>query len=474
QCFQFSKGRSNWDEANSLCGGESGQLASLQDHLPLRDYVKRYFRKRDFWIGGRFQDSWQWVSGDPFDPSFPWGVNMNVKKYNFKPDEQRCMTFKYFPVEDENEYVDKKCNRKKHFICEKKKVKLDGWRWTSGEKVPDSFPWGINDKDEQQYKGDNQHCMTFRYFPEQKIHQYVDNRCFKRYRYICEADRCPKGYKLVGAQCLKPSAEKLPWREAKEDCERGGASGHFGWNNHLVVVKDTQTVLTFTASLNTNENYWVGANNLVDEEICPFGYTSIGSQCLQIGNDKVSWDEAKDLCEQRSAQLASLKEPTILRDYILNYFAKASFWIGGRYHRDPDGWKWVSGSPFNSSFPWGINDRNEQQDKGIKQDCMLLRYFPIQDEQEYVDNRCQRKNGYICEKPKVKIDGWKWVSGERLDPSFKWGEKDYKAERHHCMTLRLFEEAQQYQYVDNICERKKNFICEATRMDIEWTDNDED
>merc|ERR1712142_762061 len=122
-------------------------------------------------------------------------------------------------------------------------------------------------------------------------------------------------------------------------------------------------------------------------------------------NYKLNWNKANAACEENSAQLVSLEDdPMAIRDYVIEYHARESFWVGGRYYRNPDGWQWVSGAPFNTSFPWGINDNGVQQDKGEKQDCMILRYFPIQDEQEYVDNRCQKKNNYICEKPKVKIE----------------------------------------------------------------------
>ncbi|CAL4175936.1 unnamed protein product, partial [Meganyctiphanes norvegica] len=70
-----------------------------------------------------------------------------------------------------------------------------------------------------------------------------------------------------------------------------------------------------------------------------------------------------------------------------------------------DGWQWLSGAPFDKSFPWGISDHGKLQggnDDGKQQDCMVLKYYPIQDEQEYADNRCQKENDFICEKTKVK------------------------------------------------------------------------
>ncbi|CAL4104992.1 unnamed protein product, partial [Meganyctiphanes norvegica] len=156
--------------------------------------------------------------------------------------------------------------------------------------------------------------------------------------------------------------------------------------------------------------------------------------------------------------------------------AKSSFWVGGRYHRLPDGWKWLSGAALNRSFPWGINDRNVQQWKGEKQDCMILRYFPIQDEQEYVDNRCRKKNNFICEKPKVKTEHYMWVSGAAVNSSFPWGINDkgtqqVAGEKQDCMTLRYFPEQKTYQYVDNRCEKKYRYVCEAIRSSHDCTDN---
>ncbi|CAL4190740.1 unnamed protein product, partial [Meganyctiphanes norvegica] len=132
--------------------------------------------------------------------------------------------------------------------------------------------------------------------------------------------------------------------------------------------------------------------------ICPDGYVEIESQCFFMANERMNWDNAKKRCEGLSSQLASPEFPMALRDFVINNFPKLSFWIGGRYNENSDVWQWLSGAPFSISFPWGINDRGEQQDKGEYQHCMILRYFPIQDEQEYVDNRCEKMNYFICEK----------------------------------------------------------------------------
>ncbi|CAL4126751.1 unnamed protein product, partial [Meganyctiphanes norvegica] len=126
--------------------------------------------------------------------------------------------------------------------------------------------------------------------------------------------------------------------------------------------------------------------------VCPDGYVEIESQCFFMANERMNWDNAKKRCEGLSSQLASPEFPMALRDFVINNFSKLSFWIGGRYNENSDVWQWLSGAPFSTSFPWGINDRGEQQDKGEHQHCMILRYFPIQDEQEYVDNRCEKMN----------------------------------------------------------------------------------
>ncbi|CAL4104993.1 unnamed protein product, partial [Meganyctiphanes norvegica] len=212
------------------------------DPMELRDHISRYYSTKSFWLGGRFyrHPEWEWLSGAPFNSSFPWGTNDRGVQQD-RGEKQECLTLRYFPIQDEHEYVDNTCKRKHHYICEKPKIKLDGWRWVTGEKVIDSFQWGINDKGDQQDKGEKQHCMTLRYFPKQDTYHYVDNRCQKRYRYICEAPRCPNGFELVGQQCIAISVEKLPWMESKTKCAE---LEQFGWQTQLLIVKDTEGTTT--------------------------------------------------------------------------------------------------------------------------------------------------------------------------------------------------------------------------------------
>ncbi|CAL4061512.1 unnamed protein product, partial [Meganyctiphanes norvegica] len=70
-------------------------------------------------------------------------------------------------------------------------------------------------------------------------------------------------------------------------------------------------------------------------EKCPNGYVEIGTQCFLMTIEKVTWDTAKTRCEENSLQLASLKDPNALRDYVINNFPKSSFWVGGRYYKNP-------------------------------------------------------------------------------------------------------------------------------------------
>ncbi|CAL4072204.1 unnamed protein product, partial [Meganyctiphanes norvegica] len=99
-----------------------------------------------------------------------------------------------------------------------------------------------------------------------------------------------------------------------------------------------------------------------------------------------------------------------------------------------DGWQWISGAPFDKSFPWGINDKGKLQGghDGKQQDCMILKYFPIQDEQEYADNRCQKENDFICEKPEAKKEIKDEIKALHDAIVSKKGEKDITLLLQHC------------------------------------------
>merc|ERR1711915_127430 len=142
-------------------------------------------------------------------------------------------------------------------------------------------------------------------------------------------------------------------------------------------------------------------HQVLSKELCPDGYVEIGTQCFLMVKETNNWDQANNYCKQNSAQLATVKDPKALRDYVIKYYPTRSFWVGGSHNKKTDNWQWTSGATIDQSFPWGINDQGVQQHKGKKHRCMILRYFPIQDEQEYVDNKCGMKNHFICERQKV-------------------------------------------------------------------------
>ncbi|CAL4104994.1 unnamed protein product, partial [Meganyctiphanes norvegica] len=111
---------------------------------------------------------------------------------------------------------------------------------------------------------------------------------------------CLDGYELTGEQCLLISKRKdtLTWMEAKAEC--------VARNGQLVVVKDSNVLKSAVISLKSRQNFWLGADDLQEQEQCPTGYVEVGSQCFLMSDMKLNWDQAKERCETMSAQLASL------------------------------------------------------------------------------------------------------------------------------------------------------------------------
>lgn len=76
-------------------------------------------------------------------------------------------------------------------------------------------------------------------------------------------------------------------------------------------------------------------------------------------NESLSWNEAKDACEDLGGHLATItstQEQAFLSDYVYEA-GKYCYWLGG--HKTDDGWRWVTGEPMNYAN-WSMGEPNAQ------------------------------------------------------------------------------------------------------------------
>uniref|UniRef100_A0A3B3H9A4 C-type lectin domain-containing protein n=1 Tax=Oryzias latipes TaxID=8090 RepID=A0A3B3H9A4_ORYLA len=134
----------------------------------------------------------------------------------------------------------------------------------------------------------------------------------------------------------------------------------------------------------------------IDDNCCSFCQTKwirFGTSCYFLSGESKSWDEARESCRTRGADLVVIN--TEEENMFLSALKKQKFWIG-LSDRDLEGtWKWVDGSSLTPQF-WEEN----QPDNGGgmvaygEEDCVEIRFIPG----SWNDISCETSLRWICEK----------------------------------------------------------------------------
>ncbi|XP_020568812.1 C-type lectin domain family 17, member A-like isoform X2 [Oryzias latipes] len=126
---------------------------------------------------------------------------------------------------------------------------------------------------------------------------------------------------------------------------------------------------------------------------CSAEWIGFGSSCYFFSVESKSWDEARESCRAREADLVVINT----NDEKTFIFASSHkpVWIGLTDKVQEGTWKWVDGSPLTLQF-WG----DDQPDNGGgiqaygEEDCVQIRYTPG----SWNDIACKNSQKWICEK----------------------------------------------------------------------------
>ncbi|CAL4073835.1 unnamed protein product [Meganyctiphanes norvegica] len=140
--------------------------------------------------------------------------------------------------------------------------------------------------------------------------------------------------------------------------------------------------------------------------------TSDGRQFL-FTNEKKSWTEAKEFCEEHNTTLVELphKSGSQMKEYLINLPGEVSlpheFWLGGqnptrKSEKKWGQWSWLSNEPIQEDA-WALNEPNNARDylyfhetKAYKNTtyCILFN----KGENGLWDHKCADEKHFLCEK----------------------------------------------------------------------------
>uniref|UniRef100_A0A4W5Q7E2 C-type lectin domain-containing protein n=1 Tax=Hucho hucho TaxID=62062 RepID=A0A4W5Q7E2_9TELE len=126
------------------------------------------------------------------------------------------------------------------------------------------------------------------------------------------------------------------------------------------------------------------------KQTCPEGWRKFESSWYFLSTVIKPWDESRQDCLERGADLVVInsdKEQEFLNN--LNQY----FWIGLNDSVTEGTWKWVDGTPLNTTRYWG----SRQPNGGGGENCVLF-LFSSSDQGKLHDYPCSDVSSWICEK----------------------------------------------------------------------------
>uniref|UniRef100_A0A8C7TZK9 C-type lectin domain-containing protein n=1 Tax=Oncorhynchus mykiss TaxID=8022 RepID=A0A8C7TZK9_ONCMY len=122
-----------------------------------------------------------------------------------------------------------------------------------------------------------------------------------------------------------------------------------------------------------------------ETELCPDGWKKIGSSCYYVSTEYKSWEESRQDCRNRGADLVVInsQEKQVLKNYV---------WIGLTDSVSEGTWKWVDYTPLTTKY-WNSKEPNG----GRAENCVYF-YSWSSDTGAWWDYDCSYQYRWICEK----------------------------------------------------------------------------
>ncbi|KAG8551386.1 hypothetical protein GDO81_004087, partial [Engystomops pustulosus] len=127
---------------------------------------------------------------------------------------------------------------------------------------------------------------------------------------------------------------------------------------------------------------------------CPPGWRIFELSCYLQSEDPHSWEESLSWCRMKGGYLAVVNdedEQNFLEDLVKNIT-----WIGLSDHHREGNWRWVDGTPYESTIWFWSAD---QPDNDGNEDCVTLSFAS-----RWNDDKCGQKYKSLCERRADRIN----------------------------------------------------------------------
>ncbi|XP_069834947.1 C-type lectin domain family 4 member M-like [Dendropsophus ebraccatus] len=122
--------------------------------------------------------------------------------------------------------------------------------------------------------------------------------------------------------------------------------------------------------------------------ICPPGWKLFETSCYLMSEEARSWGESVPWCRVRGGYLAVIND--MEEQNFLEGLVKDTTWIGLSDHQREGNWRWMDGTPYDSTtWFWHTDQPNNDGDE----DCVTL--SPVS---KWNDDKCSEKYKSVCER----------------------------------------------------------------------------
>ncbi|XP_062871616.1 asialoglycoprotein receptor 1 [Trichomycterus rosablanca] len=158
-------------------------------------------------------------------------------------------------------------------------------------------------------------------------------------------------------------------------------------NNFFTEVKNTQEVVAqMKCSISALKN------NRTEDQCCLLDWSLYLMNCYYFSDEGKSWNEARDECERRNAELLVLKSPEE-KEFVIKHTKPFYYWLGLSDERTGQ-WEWLDGTPYHmDKREWmpGQPDNWMAHGLGGGEDCAHFHK-----DGRYNDDHCSRNYRYVC------------------------------------------------------------------------------
>ncbi|XP_040294170.1 CD209 antigen-like protein E [Bufo bufo] len=121
---------------------------------------------------------------------------------------------------------------------------------------------------------------------------------------------------------------------------------------------------------------------------CPTGWRLFGLSCYLRSEDAQTWEEGLSWCRMKGGFLAVINNEE--EENFLENLVSDTTWIGLSDHHREGNWRWVDGTPYDSTtWFW----KTDQSDNDGEEDCVTL--SPVS---KWNDDKCSEKYKSVCER----------------------------------------------------------------------------